>query len=727
MFKKYLLLFFCVSFFAINAQNNNFVSTWNVSSGAFELPLKDFTDITIDWGDGTSTAHTNSTFPTHTYGSSDTFTITVTVNDVKKDIGSMYMNGDHASRAMIQDVSNWGEGIWNSFTAAFEGATNLTVSATDEPDLSATTSMLKAFRNCSSLVGITFNDWNVSAITNMEQLFSGTGGPNNEDVLMIFNGDISGWNTAAVTNMRSMFYQCIAFNVGGTQNLNNWNTAAVTNMRSMFNVYEKEGTLFNANISSWNTAKVTNMRGMFQNRTNFNRDISRWNTGAVTNMSYMFLDAYEFNSDISNWNTTAVTKMNLMFCGAQKFNQNINTNGDHWNTAAVIDMSYMFYDAYEFNSDISNWNTAKVTNMSYMFYGAYEFNQNINRNGDDWNTGAVTNMSYMFYHAGNFNGDIKNWNTSNVTDMQNMFAYAYSFNNDITAWNTSSVTNMQSMFENAYAFNQNISTNGDSWNTANVTDMKWMFYYAENFDGDIKNWDTSNVTDMELMFYGAHAFKDKVTTVFDTWDTEKAKETAEKSINPSFSPFNSKLVFKKYFKYLLGLIVLSLIIFTYLFRKKFISINKKKVVVVFKSFILKNTWSMDPITTDLSEIEKKIAKLYPKNKVIEIIHVFEKHIFEDSMFKQQGVNIKEFSKLTGVPLRHCYYIFKTHVNYPFTKFKNYSRIEASLRLIESNYLLKGTFESLSLEVGFDSYGSFYSYFKEYTSMAPSDYMLSRKS
>jgi phage baseplate assembly protein gpV len=156
MFKKQLLIFFDLSFFAINAQNNNFVSTWNVSSGAFELPLKDYTDITIDWGDGSSTTHTNAVFPTHIYGSSDTFTITVTVNDVKKDIGSMYMKGDHASRSMMQDVSNWGKGIWNSFSAAFEGATNLTVSATDEPNLSATTSMLRAFKNCSSLVGSTF-------------------------------------------------------------------------------------------------------------------------------------------------------------------------------------------------------------------------------------------------------------------------------------------------------------------------------------------------------------------------------------------------------------------------------------------------------------------------------------------------------------------------------------------------------------------------------------------
>ena len=68
-----------------------------------------------------------------------------------------------------------------------------------------------------------------------------------------------------------------------------------------------------------------------------------------------------------------------------------------------------------------------------------------------------------------------------------------------------------------------------------------------------------------------------------------------------------------------------------------------------------------------------------------------------------------------------------HVNYPFTKFKNYSRIEASLQLIENDFLTKGTFESLSLEVGFESYSSFYTSFKEYASVAPSEYTISRKS
>jgi surface protein len=809
MFKKHLLFFFILSFFALNAQNKNFVSTWNISSGAFELPLKDYANITIDWGDGTSTTHTNAIFPTHTYTSSDTFTITIAVNDLKKDIGSMYMNGNHASRAMIQDVSNWGEGIWNSFSSAFEGARNLTVSATDQPDLSATTSMKKAFRNCFSLVGTTLNDWDVSTITTTEFMFSGNFYSENfvndlkiitETVndYMIFNADISGWNTAAVTNIHGMFDQCKVFNVAGTQDLSIWNTAAVKDMRDTFRDAEK----FNGDISTWNTTNVTLMAGLFNGARSFNGDISSWNTANVTNMMFMFNNAVKFNGDISNWDTAKVTNMDRMFTNAQEFNQNINTLGKSWNTSAVASMQRMFQGALKFNGAITNWDTAKITNMSGMFTNAQAFNQDINTNGDRWNTKNVTNMAQVFQGALKFNGDISNWNTAkvttmeglfenaekfngnisnwdtksvtnmkqmfkgalkfngaitnwntaNVTDMSSMFAYAQEFNQkistngdfwntsavtdmqfmffnasgfnqDITNWDTSSVTNMERMFSRATNFNQNIKTDGDCWNTSTVTNMKAAFEYASAFDGDIANWDTSNVINMYLIFKGADALKNKEATIFNTWKIENAKKSQETALNNTFFSLKKDLFFRKYFNYILGSIILTIII---LFRKRYVLLNKKNKTAISKSFILKNTWSIDPIPADLSEVEKKIAKLYPKDKVIDIINLFEKHIFEDSIFKQSGVNIKEFSRITAVPLRHCFYIFKMHVKYPFTKFKNYSRIEASLQLIEKNFLKKGTFDSLSLEVGFESYSSFYYNFKEYSSFTPSDYMNSRK-
>ena len=174
MFKRLFIFFFLFLSLQLIGQDN-FVSTWAIPSSNydFELPLKDYTNISIDWGDGGfPTDHTDGTaFPTHRYAFSGTYTITVSLNDPSTlNIGEMWMNGTHASTTLIRTITNWGEGKWENFNGgtdwnggAFKGAINLTIPATDEPDLSLTTSMKGAFDGCTSLVGTTLNDWKTNA------------------------------------------------------------------------------------------------------------------------------------------------------------------------------------------------------------------------------------------------------------------------------------------------------------------------------------------------------------------------------------------------------------------------------------------------------------------------------------------------------------------------------------------------------------------------------------
>jgi len=313
-----LITLIAILFSSVLIAQDNFVSTWAIPSNSysFTLPLKDYANITINWGDGLSSFHTDGAFPTHTYGSSGTKTITVAVNDGAKDIGEMYMNG-HASRTLIRTITNWGEGKWETFDAAFKGATNLTIPATDEPDLTRSgITMSSAFRDCTSLVGTTLNDWNTAAVTNMDLMFNGA---------TSFNQDISSWNTAAVTTMTQMFRGASAFN----QNIN-------------------------TSGNSWNTAAVTNMYYMFQGATAFNGNITSWNTAAVTDMSVMFSGATAFNGNITSWNTAAVTRTIDMFSGATSFNQPLTHSGNSWNLEDVTDMTNMFNGATGFS--IANYN-----------------------------------------------------------------------------------------------------------------------------------------------------------------------------------------------------------------------------------------------------------------------------------------------------------------------------------------------------------------------------------
>jgi len=350
---------------------------------------------------------------------------------------------------------------------AFAGCSNLTLNATDAPNLSGVTDMDEMFRGASAFNG-NISGWNTASVEDMSGMFRGASA---------FNGNISGWNTANVTNLGSMFNGASAFN----QDLSTWNTANVTNMSSMFN----SASAFNQNIGAWNTAKVTNMSLMFRNATLFNGDISNWNTTNVTNMSFMFTGAKAFNGNISGWNTANVTNMLAMFYGAKAFNQDINT----WNTANVTNMSLMFREASAFNQNIGAWNTANVTDMSSMFNRASAFNGNIS----GWNSAKVTNMTFMFNGASAFNQNIGAWNTANVTDMSSMFANAGAFNQSISTWNTAKVTNMSSMFNSAISFNQNLG----SWNVTALTNAANMFTNAtlsiSNYDALLIGWNAQTL------------------------------------------------------------------------------------------------------------------------------------------------------------------------------------------------------------------------------------------
>ncbi len=479
----------------ITAQN--FVTQWNLAtagSGATQLSIRTVTSGTVNYTwqqipSGASGSGSWSGTPLTITGLPAGATIRLQI--APANFQRIFINYD-ADRNRLTQIEQWGSTAWASMANAFQGCTNLQVTATDVPDLSGVNSLSQMFEGCTNLNSpANINTWNTAAVINMSYMFAFTSA---------FNQNIGSWNTAAVTNMQGMFFQATAFN----QPIGLWNTAAVTNMFLMF----YQASAFNQNIGSWNTAAVTDMSSMFNRASAFNQNIGSFNTTAVTDMSFMFFGASAFNNggnnSINNWNTGDVTTMSQMFTEASVFNQNIGS----WNTTAVTNMSGMFQGASAFNNggnnSINNWNTGAVTNMSLMFSQASAFNQNIG----SWNTTAVTDMAFMFSQASVFNQNIGAWNTAEVTNMQQMFQQASAFNQNIGAWNTAAVNNMLLMFNSAGAFNQNIG----AWNTAAVTDMLGMFSSAIAFNQNIGSWtlnpgvDLSNMLDnsgMDCINYSA--------------------------------------------------------------------------------------------------------------------------------------------------------------------------------------------------------------------------------
>ena len=248
------------------------------------------------------------------------------------------------------------------------------------------------------------DEWDVSAITDMSNLFHDASG-----AYANFNENISSWDVSNVTTIEYMFSQAESFNIS----LNSWNVSKISNMG---NVFEYSG--FNENISSWDVSEVTHMYGMFR-YSPFNQPLNSWNVAKVSNLLRVFSGASSFNQDISDWDVSSATNMYRMFDGSS-FNQDIS----EWDVSKNTSMGYMFRDT-PFNQDISNWDVSKVSDMRHVFFNAYAFNQDISNwnieNVNDWtNFGSnATLMSDKFQDIVDVSGTYK-WNY-----------FKYKFGNDL--------------------------------------------------------------------------------------------------------------------------------------------------------------------------------------------------------------------------------------------------------------------------------------------------------
>jgi surface protein len=248
---------------------------------------------TVYWGDGTSNTITtyNDAAWTHTYPSPGVYLVRI-VGTFK---GINFNNG--GDRLKLLNISNWGGFSFGNTGAYFYGCVNLTITATDQPGMVGTTSMMNAFRSCTALRTVpNLNAWDMSAITTFQSMFV---------FCTFFNQDISGWNTSSATNLQSMFQSASAFN----QNISSWNTSNVTNMSTMF----FSATSFNQNLGAWNITKLVSGAsggtGMFTNATlsnaNYNGLLAGWGAQVpLTNVTFSGGNSH-YDSTSGGYNGTA--------------------------------------------------------------------------------------------------------------------------------------------------------------------------------------------------------------------------------------------------------------------------------------------------------------------------------------------------------------------------------------------------------------------------------------
>jgi surface protein len=218
-------------------------------------------------------------------------------------------------RNKILDTRNWGNIVWDSFENAFYGSINMTVTATDVPNLSSVTSLKQMFRDC-FLANPDVSNWDTSNVTNMEDMFWRA---------LIANPDVSNWDTSNVTEMGDMFREASNAN----PNVTNWDVGNVIGMATLF-----AGSNASPNVTNWDVSSCEDMRNLFVD-TPGNPNVSNWDVSSVERTGNMFKDATNANPDCRNWNVINLNDAAGMFEGSALSVENLTAIYENWSQLSL--------------------------------------------------------------------------------------------------------------------------------------------------------------------------------------------------------------------------------------------------------------------------------------------------------------------------------------------------------------------------------------------------------
>lgn len=197
-----------------NCPESAFITTWRTTENNEQITIPTnigYYTYFVDWGDGSIDNNLYTDDASHIYELPGTYEIAI--------LGSFpgICFNNKGDKNKILSIEQWGGMEWTHMNRAFYGCENLTMNATDVPNLSQVNYMYYMFCRASSFNG-NLSEWNVSSVIGMDYMFNGA---------TSFNQDLFSWDISNVESMNGMLNESGLSQENYDNTLIGWNTLDV--------------------------------------------------------------------------------------------------------------------------------------------------------------------------------------------------------------------------------------------------------------------------------------------------------------------------------------------------------------------------------------------------------------------------------------------------------------------------------------------------------------------
>ncbi len=364
-------------------------------------------------------------------------------------------------------------------------------------------SLNRMFYNCKSLDTVNCENWNISNVESLKEMFRESS---------IENFTLKDTAINKCTDLSYIFYSCPNLNSVDMSNLEAKNAIWINNMfqyssvqkvnfsgsdmSGVSSVINNNASPFNScssfnefNGEGWILSSATDIHGLFKGLPIEKVNLKNCNMENIQYVNQLFMDCKSLdiaNVNLSGWNISGVKSMKEMFRNSSitSFditNAFVHDENDMVNFEELTDLSYMFYDCKSMTGSVnlSNLNAKNASSINNMFNNSTV--QIINFTNCDMS--SVTNLSNLLKDCKSLTQfNAKGWKLSSATSISGMFSGCSSINTIIfDDCDMSSLTSLSQMFRNGYDSLVYFYARG--WDIKNVTTMSEFMNRDSHSDG----------------------------------------------------------------------------------------------------------------------------------------------------------------------------------------------------------------------------------------------------